>query len=280
MNDQRVWRWEMSGEEGTQRTLAELVKEHPLLSVLSPGQLNEVAQAAEEKSFGRGQVILKQGAPSGVFYIMLAGLVEIRDGDRTLTRLGPGRFFGESALVNDSSYGATVIAVERTRCAAINGPELRSYPGVVVKILEEATHRNRAMVLQRSLGADPTKQLQPVDESAVGFKSAKTKLLFDSLVRSFTEDYMMKRLFFEQAGWRTIGELSAATKIPHATLYGQHGRYGAFMLELLSRGLVEARVFKGQRGRGGEVVRIRIAYDKEPVKRYVDRVVMRGKSQR
>jgi len=68
------------------------------------------------------------------------------------------------------------------------------------------------------------------------------------------------------------------TKIPRASLYGEHGNYGAMMKELLARGLVEMRVFTGQRGRGGEVTRARVAYDKEPVKRYVDAVILKPKS--
>ena len=66
---------------------------------------------------------------------------------------------------------------------------------------------------------------------------------------------MMKRLYLEHAGWRTLGELAAATKIPLPTLYGKGGGPGAIVKELLSRGLVETRTFTGQRGRGGEVMK-------------------------
>jgi tetratricopeptide (TPR) repeat protein len=118
----------------------------------------------------------------------------------------------------------------------------------------------------------------PGAEKTVEFKSQKAKLLFDGLVKSFTDDYMVKRRYFEQAGWRTFSELSTVTKIPRASLYGERGNYGAVMKELLARGLVEMRVFTGERGRGGEVTRARIAYDKEPVKRYVDAVILKPKS--
>ena len=255
-----------------------VLKDQPLFSVLTPGQLREVAETAKLREFGRGNSIVKQGDDSVTFYIILKGLVEVREDGRVLTRLGPGRFFGETALVTGSSYLANIAAVEPTSCLALSGSELRAYPAVVVKVLEEATHRNRAMVLQKELSADPRKQLL-ADETEVGFKSAKSKLLFDTLIRFWTEDYMLKRLYLEQAGWRTVGELAAATKIPHATLYGRHGNYGPVFSELLARGLVETRVFTGERGRGGEVLRARIAYDKEPVKRYVDRTVMKGKSE-
>jgi hypothetical protein len=38
---------------------------------------------------------------------------------------------------------------------------------------------------------------------------------------------------------------------------------------------VEARTFSGQRGRGGDVVKVRVAYDKEPVKKFVDETAMK-----
>jgi hypothetical protein len=41
--------------------------------------------------------------------------------------------------------------------------------------------------------------------------------------------------------------------------------------------LIESRILTAQRGRGGEVVKVRIAYDKDPVKRYVDRTLIGSK---
>jgi hypothetical protein len=46
------------------------------------------------------------------------------------------------------------------------------------------------------------------------------------------------------------------------------------MKELITRGLVELRTFTGHRGRGGSATKVRIAYDREPTKRYVDRVAL------
>ena len=46
------------------------------------------------------------------------------------------------------------------------------------------------------------------------------------------------------------------------------------MNELAARGLVELRTFTGHRGRGGSAIKVRIAYDREPTKRYVDKVAL------
>jgi hypothetical protein len=58
-------------------------------------------------------------------------------------------------------------------------------------------------------------------------------------------------------------------------LDGRGGRHGPALYELVARGLVETRTFSGQRGRGGEVVRVRVAYGREPVKRHVDKAIMK-----
>jgi hypothetical protein len=160
----------------------------------------------------------------------------------------------------------------------LSGSELRSYPAVALKLLQEATRRDQGVVHESAPPPPSGSTIASVSEKTAEFNSEKSRLLFDSLVKSFTDDYMVKRLYFEQAGWRTLSEMSRVTKIPRATLYGEHGNYGTMMNELLARGLIETRIFTGQRGRGGEVLRARIAYDKEPVKRYVDKVILKRKS--
>jgi hypothetical protein len=114
-----------------------------------------------------------------------------------------------------------------------------------------------------------------VPEVEFEFKSTRAKAAFIYLIDEFIEDYMSRRLYVEQAGWRALTDIAERAKIPISSLYGRRGGYGEVISELMSRGLVETRIFKGQRGRGGEVVKVRISYDKEPVKRHVDRLIKR-----
>ena len=51
---------------------------------------------------------------------------------------------------------------------------------------------------------------------------------------------------------------------------------GSALRELVHRGVVERRIFPGERGRGGKIVKVRIDYDREPVKKHVDERVMAG----
>ena len=114
---------------------------------------------------------------------------------------------------------------------------------------------------------------QPSGPSRFRGGKDQTKVAFDFLVQAFIEDYMRKRIYIEQSGWRSLIQISGASRIPLRALYGRHGRRGPVLSELLSRGLVESRTFTGQRGRGGNVDRVRITYDRDPTKRYVDRAL-------
>ena len=51
------------------------------------------------------------------------------------------------------------------------------------------------------------------------------------------------------------------------------------LIELESRGLVEARFFPGERGRGGKILKLRVAYEKEIIKRVIDNRIMNKKNQ-
>ena len=114
--------------------------------------------------------------------------------------------------------------------------------------------------------------IEPVRRSE--FRNAQSKVLFDFLVQAFIDDYMKKRLYIDQSGWRSLTQISGSSKIPLGALYGRQRSYGPTLNELVSKGLVEHRTFTGQRGRGGTVTKVRVAYDREPTKRYVDRIAL------
>lgn len=104
-------------------------------------------------------------------------------------------------------------------------------------------------------------------------RGGESKVAFGYLVKAFVQDYTKDRLPVDQSGWRTRNAISEASGIPSESLYGMEGKYGPALKELLSSGLVEMRFFSGQRGRGGEVAKIRITYDKEHVRRIVDEML-------
>ncbi len=73
--------------------------------------------------FSASQEIIRQGEPGSRFYIINSGKVEVvrRTGttENVLATLGPGKYFGEVALLRDSYRTATVRAVEDTTVLSI-----------------------------------------------------------------------------------------------------------------------------------------------------------------
>lgn len=106
------------------------------------------------------------------------------------------------------------------------------------------------------------------------FKSMKAKNVFDYLLDSFIEDHMRRKFFVEKAGWRTLMDIVRSAGVPKSSMYGAAGP-GDALTELLRRGLVESKEFPGERGRGGRVVRVRVSYEKEPIRRFVDERILR-----
>lgn len=126
------------------------------------------------------------------------------------------------------------------------------------------------------LGKFKTTKPEPVSltvhpKLAFEFKTEGAHKAFDYLVKSFVEDYMKRRLSLEKSGWRTLMEIIKHGKVSRSSVYASSGGRGASVSELERRGLVEARIFLGERGRGGKIVKMRVCYEKEPVKRYIDR---------
>jgi adenylate cyclase len=93
---------------------------------------------------------------------------------------------------------------------------------------------------------------------------------FEKLEDAFISDYMLKKIVAEKCGWRSAYEISRDTGAPLQAYYAKNGDLGPALKETIRKGLIEMRYFPGERGRGGEVRRFRIAYEKEPIRTNVD----------
>ena len=126
-----------------------------------------------------------------------------------------------------------------------------------------------------SQGVEPFK-IRAVQPQDIEFASEQARSVFTYLAQSFSDDYFLKRYSPGESGWRSIIDISKATRISPSSLYGIKGKYGQPVFELLSRGLVEERIFKGHRGRGGESAKLRVSYERDTVRRHVDRSVLKA----
>ena len=105
------------------------------------------------------------------------------------------------------------------------------------------------------------------------FGTKAAGMAFDYLVQAFIEDYMKRRLFIQEAGWRSFVQIIKNAGVSARSVYGSGGRHGSAISELIRRGLVETRIFPRERGRGGRIIRARISYERETIKRHVDHKV-------
>lgn len=82
-----------------------------MLADLSDQEFDHVARAAKLTHVEPGTVVFRQGDDADRFFILVDGGVEVdRDGE-LLATLGPGAFFGESALLVKGRRSASVTAV-------------------------------------------------------------------------------------------------------------------------------------------------------------------------
>jgi uncharacterized protein YhbP (UPF0306 family) len=91
--------------------------------------VDTIAASLEAVTFAAGDVVVRQGGPADKFFIVVDGAVEVvRDVDgkeETVASFGPGDFFGEMAIMRDSSRSASVRATEATKLLSLDRSSFR-----------------------------------------------------------------------------------------------------------------------------------------------------------
>ncbi|MFX1517867.1 MAG: AAA family ATPase [Promethearchaeota archaeon] len=106
--------------------------------------------------------------------------------------------------------------------------------------------------------------------SKIKFESEAAQKAFDYLVKAFVDDNFQGRLPEERCGWRTLNQIVKQAKISQYSMYKSKGRTGLALNELKKLGLIEIRIFVGERGRGGKIKKVRVLRDKENVRKYIE----------
>ena len=116
-------------------------------------QLRGLVKTASERTFPEGATVVKQGEKGIGLYLIVDGLVEVRRGNRRLASLGPGQFFGETALFDDQPRSADVIAKAPTRCLILSRWEFWGFAsgqpdllrGMMAEMVRRLAETNRAL---------------------------------------------------------------------------------------------------------------------------------------
>ncbi len=94
--------------------ICEFLRQFPLFADLQTSTLTEVADKMMVEEADAGDVVIRQGDPGELFYLIRSGKVDVivqQDGvSRQVAELDEGQYFGEAALLRDEPRNATVIA--------------------------------------------------------------------------------------------------------------------------------------------------------------------------
>jgi CRP-like cAMP-binding protein len=129
----------------------ELIKQVPLFSHCSKKELGMVAQIADEIDLSAGKTLMREGDRGREFFVLVEGNADVYKGERKVSTLGPGDFFGEIALVSERPRTATVTTASPVRTLVVTEQSFRSLigraPEVQRKVLRALADRVAADAL-------------------------------------------------------------------------------------------------------------------------------------
>ena len=132
---------------GFERTIAAV----PVLSQLSADAHRALAQAADERLFGDGEVIVAENAPGASMFVLRSGEVVVTIGQprREVAVIKAGGYFGEMSLLTGDPRTATVTARGDCRILEIAAGDFRAFvqqnPDVIDQLAAAAAMRRREL---------------------------------------------------------------------------------------------------------------------------------------
>jgi CRP-like cAMP-binding protein len=111
-------------------TLQKTLRSVPLFSKLRETDLDVLAPLLLEREYPKNRVIRFSHDPSDAFYVVISGQVKVmlvaEDGrEVVLSLVRAGDFFGETALLDDEPYAASVIAMDDTKLLMLRRDDFR-----------------------------------------------------------------------------------------------------------------------------------------------------------
>jgi CRP/FNR family transcriptional regulator, cyclic AMP receptor protein len=112
--------------------LYEALGKIPIFSQLSDDALRSLASHATIKTYPKNTIVINEGDDTASFHFILSGTVRVYLSDEngkelTLSVDGPGKYFGELALLDDAPRSASVITCEKATCGIISKAEFKAW---------------------------------------------------------------------------------------------------------------------------------------------------------
>ena len=88
----------------------DMLKKVPLFAGLDNKELQQIAASMRERKFKAGDTVTQEGAGGVGFFVVEQGQADVSVGGESKGSVGPGDYFGEIALINESPRTATLTA--------------------------------------------------------------------------------------------------------------------------------------------------------------------------
>jgi two-component system sensor kinase FixL len=139
------------------RDTVKLLRRTPIFSFLDPNSLTKISELFREETYTSGHVFFRDDAVNDILYIIKQGAVKIvktgKSGEGKLSFIlrREGDFFGETALIEETSPLETAQAIKNTKVLQLSRSDfltiVSSYPFVAFQIMKALTSRLRQSYL-------------------------------------------------------------------------------------------------------------------------------------
>ena len=133
--------------KGKKDQIIEHLANIPLFAGCSTKQLSQVRSQLNETTVASGKTLVRQGSTGYECFVIVDGHATVSIDDQVISRLGPGDYFGELALLDRRPRSATVTATTDLTVMVLTQREFSSLlnivPGLALKLLENLAVRLR-----------------------------------------------------------------------------------------------------------------------------------------
>ncbi|KFM60465.1 cGMP-dependent protein kinase, isozyme 2 forms cD4/T1/T3A/T3B, partial [Stegodyphus mimosarum] len=109
----------MCKRDRSKELIQRAILENDFMKNLETVQIREITDCMYPVEYGQDSVIIKEGEVGSVVFVMEEGKIEVSKEGRYLCTLGPGKVFGELAILYNGTRTATVTALSDCRLWAI-----------------------------------------------------------------------------------------------------------------------------------------------------------------
>jgi CRP-like cAMP-binding protein len=103
----------------------DLLKRVPIFEGLDNRELQRIAASMKPRTFRAGDTVTTEGQGGVGFFVIEDGEAKVTVGGDERRRLGPGDYFGEVALLNETARTATITAETDLHCYGLTSWEFR-----------------------------------------------------------------------------------------------------------------------------------------------------------